>query len=115
MAEDWAAVARVIDERMRQRQLTQQQVASAAQVALTTFRELQNNTNPRRRRPQTLEAVAVALGLPSRYLSEVLHGVAPNDPADAKSIDGGPAIDALRAELADLRQRVEALEHAQRG
>ena len=44
--------------------MTQLEAASRAKISLTTLRELQNNTSPRRRRPQTLAALSEALGWP---------------------------------------------------
>lgn len=74
MAEDWEAVASAISGRLAELRTTQMDVAARARISLTTLRELQHNTSPRQRRPQTLAAVSEALGWPSGYLTKVLHG-----------------------------------------
>jgi hypothetical protein len=109
-AEDWDAVARAISDRLAETRATQMEVASRARVSLTTLRELQHNLNPRRRRPQTLTAVAEALGWPSGYLAQVLHGQ-PAQPHPDES--GDPVLKSLRDledEIADLRARVVQIE-----
>ena len=52
VAKDWDAVARAIDGRMQERDLTQTQLAASAHVSLETVRELRNNLRPRRRNPR---------------------------------------------------------------
>ena len=74
MAEDWAAVASAIDDRLAQLRVTQMEAAARAKISLTTLRELQHNTSPRRRRPQTLSALSEALDWPADYLATVLGG-----------------------------------------
>ncbi len=48
MPKDWDAVARAIDARMRELDLTQTELAVRADVAPETVRELRNNLKPRR-------------------------------------------------------------------
>jgi transcriptional regulator with XRE-family HTH domain len=108
--EDWDAVALAIQDRLAQTRMTQMDVASRAQVSITTLRELQHNLSPRRRRPQTLAAVSEALGWPGGYLDQVLRGERPEPHADEVT---DPVLDALNdveAELRDLRERVAKLE-----
>lgn len=108
--EDWDAVAAAITARLTDTRMTQMEVASRAQVSLTTLRELQHNLNPRRRRPQTLAAVSEALGWPSDYLVQVLRGghpkLHPNERADPVL----QAVDELEGQLRELRTRVEKIE-----
>jgi hypothetical protein len=85
-------------------------VAAKAHVSLTTFRELQHNHNPRRRRPQTLAAVSEALGWPPDYLGQVLRGDAPAAHADEVNDPVLRALDGLSAEVESLRRRVEQIE-----
>lgn len=112
MTEDWGRVAQVIDNRMRELGLTQQQVAATAQVSLTTLRELQHNINPRKRRPQTLAAVSTALRWSHDHLDRVLTGG--GSPPGEIEPGNDPDLSGIRAELTDLRKRVEAIELAQR-
>jgi len=109
---DWAAVGQAITGRLVQMRMTQMDAASRARISLTTLRELQNNSNPRRRRPQTLAALSAALGWPPEYLSAVLRG----DQARAQPPGNGAAdrtllvIESIEQELRDLRQRVTSIE-----
>jgi transcriptional regulator with XRE-family HTH domain len=109
-AEDWAAVAQAITGRLEQLRMTQMEAASQAKISLTTLRELQNNTNPRRRRPQTLAALSQALGWPPEYLSKVLHG----EDARIRDVEADDpvlkAMDSIERDLRDLRQRVTQIE-----
>ena len=90
--------------------MTQLEAASRAKISLTTLRELQNNTSPRRRRPQTLAALSEALGWPPEYLSTILHGEEAH-PHHAEADDPVlRAIDSIERDLRDLRQRVTSLE-----
>ena len=108
--EDWAAVAQAVTGRLEQRRMTQLEAASRAKISLTTLRELQNNTSPRRRRPQTLAALSEALGWPPEYLSAILHGEEAR-PHRAEADDPVlQAIDSMERDLRDLRQRVTSLE-----
>jgi transcriptional regulator with XRE-family HTH domain len=109
-AEDWDAVGRAIAARLTDTRKTQMDVASRAQVSLTTLRELQHNLNPRRRRPQTLTAISEALGWPPGYLDQVLRGHAPQPHADEASDPILHVIDDLEQEIQALRTRVEEIE-----
>ncbi len=109
-AEDWTAVAQAISARLADARMTQMDVASQAQVSLTTLRELQHNLNSRRRRPQTLTAISEALGWPPNYLAEVLAGRTPR-PHESEANDPVlSTLDTLHAELRSLRSRVETIE-----
>lgn len=100
--EDWDAVALAIQQRLAETRTTQMDVASRAGVSLTTFRELQHNLNPRRRRPQTLASVSEALGWPAGYLVQLLRG-------DSAEPHTGEAADPLLAALTNLGQEIHAL------
>jgi hypothetical protein len=90
---------------MAELRVTQLDVAARAAISLTTLRELQNNINPRRRRPQTLSALSAALDWPTDYLSQVLRGAE----ASADPDEGLRSV--LDGQLRRLANRVEALEH----
>lgn len=109
-AGNWEVVAQAITSRLADTRSTQMEVASRAQVSLTTLRELQHNLNSRRRRPQTLAALSEALGWPSNYLEQVLRGQDPQ-PHDHEATDPVlAAIVSLDAELRALRARIEEIE-----
>lgn len=109
-AEDWDAVAREITARLTETRMTQMDVASRAQVSLTTLRELQHNLNPRRRRPQTLAAVSEALGWSADHLEQILRGQRPPRPDHEQTDPILAAIEALEQEVRQLRGRVEKIE-----
>lgn len=108
MAKNWEAVAKAIYARMDELELTQQEVANRAGVALQTVRELQHNLVQRNRTARTLEAMSAALELPRGHLGAVLKGQTP--PAGDQPADHDAAIEALRAQLANVTERLEALE-----
>jgi transcriptional regulator with XRE-family HTH domain len=103
VAKDWDAVARAIDGRMQERDLTQTQLAASAHVSLETVRELRNNLRPRRRNPRVLAAVSEALGWPTDHLAAVLEGESDTSPAGAQSAEE------MRSEIARLGQEVKSL------
>lgn len=107
---DWDAVARAISARLADTRSTQMEVASRAQVSLTTLRELQHNLNPRRRRPQTLTAISEALGWPTGYLGEILAGREARLHDDEANDPTLTALGELGQELRALRSRVETIE-----
>ncbi|CAM00470.1 hypothetical protein SACE_1139 [Saccharopolyspora erythraea NRRL 2338] len=108
VAKDWDAVADVIATRMDELELTQQQLAQRAGVSLQTVRELQHNLQPRKRTPRTLQAMSSALGLHPDHLATVLSG---GRPINAAVDDGaGAELLAMKAQLADLSRRLEAVE-----
>lgn len=102
MEKDWEAVARVIDTRMRELDLTQTELAVRAGVAPETVRELRTNLRSRRRNPRTLAAISEALGWPPERLGDVLAGDVTHG-----SVDGDR--DGVKAEVARLRQAVDDL------
>lgn len=108
--DDWDAVARAIQQRLDETRATQMDVASRAQVSLTTLRELQHNLNPRRRRPQTLSAVSEALGWPAGYLVQVLRGETAEPHTDERTDPVLTALSGLEQEIHALRARVEQIE-----
>lgn len=108
MAKDWDAVADVIATRMAELELTQQQLANRAGVSLQTVRELQHNLQPRKRTPRTLQAMSVALGLHPDHLATALEGARPPESAATRGV--GPELQAVKAQLADLSRRLEAVE-----
>jgi transcriptional regulator with XRE-family HTH domain len=105
VAENWASVAAALRERLDERGMTMTDLAARSGVSLTTVRELVHVLNTRRRQPRTLSALSTALGWPADHLGTVLRG---------RTVPAPPANDlaAVRRELRDLRQRVEALERS---
>ena len=74
MSEDWVAVGEAITERMRERKMTQKELAERSKVSTATIRQIQNRTGGHRHNTRTLEAICEALGWPPQYLVNVLNG-----------------------------------------
>ena len=110
VAEDWDAVASAISGRLTELRTTQMDVAARARISLTTLRELQNNTSPRQRRPQTLSALSEALGWPADYLARVLRGQNARPHPDEEHDPVLTSLTAVERELGQLRDRVDRIE-----
>jgi transcriptional regulator with XRE-family HTH domain len=103
---NWTAVARVVNDRMQERGITQRELAETSGVSTATLRQIQQGVDRQRSR-STLSAVSRALGFPEDHLRDVsLRG----RPSDATPEVELPPLESLRAELAELRTRVEAIE-----
>jgi transcriptional regulator with XRE-family HTH domain len=72
--EDWAAVAQVISERIRELGWRQRELAERSHVSVTVVREIRRHTVERRGSPRTLESLSVALGWEPGRLDAVLNG-----------------------------------------
>ncbi len=82
MTEDWAAVARAINQRMTELGLRQRELIERSRVSKTAVREIQHNTAQRRRSARTLEALSVALAWHPQHLAAVLEGRRPPQVGD---------------------------------
>ena len=99
----WADVAKVVNDRMEERGITQRELAERSGVSVATLRKIQGGREQQRTRA-TLANVSRALGFTDDYLWRVSHG----DTPDSAGTDNG--LPQVRADLADLARRVEALE-----
>ena len=99
----WTDVAKVVNDRMAERGITQRELAERSGVSVATLRKIQGGGEQQRNRA-TLANVSRALGLPDDYLWRVSQG----DQPTAAGSDKG--LSEVRAELADLARRVEVLE-----
>ncbi|MDI5977973.1 helix-turn-helix domain-containing protein [Amycolatopsis magusensis] len=109
MSEDWAAVAKAINERVNELGWRQRELAERSHVSQAIVRELQHHTVERRRSARTLEALSTTLGWHPQHLLAVLEGRVPphrDKPADD---DRGlwSRLDALEDRLADITERLE--------
>ena len=110
---DWQAVAEAINTRSAERGMTQKALADASGVSVATLRKLQK-AEPGDRGKPLLTALSVALGWAPGYLQALSDGVAAPraaEPTAALRDD----VDALRADLDDVRRRLAELEAAQHG
>lgn len=77
MSEDWAAVAKAINERVKELGWQQQELAARSHVSSAIVREIQRNTVNRNRSPRTLESLSVTLGWHPQHLKAILNGERP--------------------------------------
>lgn len=124
MPEDWAAVAKAINERVTELGWRQRELAERSHVSPAVVREIQRHTVERRRSPRTLESLSVALGWHPQHLDAVLNDrpVPAKEPAAASSEMLLSRLDVVEQRLAqmtrilnDLKTSVNAvLEHVRR-
>lgn len=101
---DWTSVAEAVNDRMHERGLTQREVAERSGISVATLRKIQHGQAQARTRA-TLASLSRALGFRDDHLWRIASQGGPSAaPPDTSAIDG------LRADLADLRNRVQAIE-----
>ena len=111
--EDWAAVARAIDDRVRELGWRQRELAERSHVSAAVVREIQRNTVQRRRSRRTLESLSVALGWAPEHLDAVLNGRA-QQAGTGRIIAAGDGalwsrLDALEGRLDEIAKLVTEL------
>ncbi|MER7010340.1 XRE family transcriptional regulator [Saccharopolyspora sp. NPDC000359] len=112
MSEDWAAVARAINERVSELGWRQKELAERSNVSLAIVREIQHHVVERRRSSRTLESLSVALGWHPQHLISVLHGrkpPAPDEPAAAGPETVWSRLDALEQRMVEITERLDDL------
>ncbi len=102
--EDWAAVAWVISDRVRELGWPQRELAERSHVSVAVVREIQRHTVERRRSRRTLEALSVALGWEPGRLDQVLKGRAEQAGRGTAADNGAP-----RSRLDLLEQRLDEI------
>ena len=105
MPEDWAAVAKAINERVDELGWRQRELAERSHVSLATVREIQRHTVERRRSPRTLESLSVTLGWQPQHLNDVLDGV--GAPKTGQPVTGSG--EALSSRLDSLERRMDEI------
>ena len=112
MSEDWAAVAKAINERVNALGWRQRELAERSHVSQAIVRELQHHTVERRRSPRTLESLSVTLGWHPQHLDAVLAGRTPPQ-RDEPVRDYGDTVqarlDALDQRLREITDRLDDL------
>jgi transcriptional regulator with XRE-family HTH domain len=98
----WADVAKVVNDRMAERSITQHELATLSGVSSATLRKVQAG-DPQQRTRAVLANISRALGFAEDHLWRVSRG-------EATASESQSELSALRAEMADLARRVEALE-----
>ena len=112
MAEDWAAVAHAIGQRLHELGMRQRELAERSHVSQAIVRELQHNTAQRRRSSRTLEALSVALAWHPQHLTALLTGRTPPEPGDpplASDEDVPARLAAIEHHLRELTERLGEL------
>ncbi|GHF44552.1 transcriptional regulator with XRE-family HTH domain [Amycolatopsis bartoniae] len=99
MSEDWAAVAKAINERVKELGWQQQELAARSHVSSAIVREIQRNTVNRKRSPRTLESLSIALGWHPQHLESVLHGERPPERDELTQQNLSARLDALEQRL----------------
>lgn len=112
MANDWAAVAVAITERMGELGILQRDLADRAHVSQAIIRELQRNTVQRRRNTRTLEALSVALEWPPGHLNAIRRGKAETASGDqpTRADPVTERLDAIESRLAAMSDRLLSID-----
>lgn len=112
VSEDWAAVAKAINERVDELGWRQRELAVRSHVSQAIVRELQHHTTERRRSSRTLESLSTTLGWHPQHLSATLHGRTPPEPGDGVA-DGTDTLwsrlDVLEQRLSEITERLDDL------
>jgi transcriptional regulator with XRE-family HTH domain len=112
VSEDWAAVAKAINERVNELGLRQKELAERSHVSLAIVREVQHNLVERRRSPRTLESLSTALAWHPQHLEAVLRGRKPpevGDPVVDLADTLWTRMDRVEERLEDITDRLDAL------
>lgn len=112
MSEDWAAVAKAINQRVEELGLRQKELAERSHVSLAIVREVQHNLVERRRSPRTLESLSTALGWHPQHLEAVLRDRKPpevGDPVVDLADTLWTRMDRVEERLEDITDRLDAL------
>ena len=112
MSEDWAAVAKAINQRVNELGWRQRELAERSHVSQAIVREVQHHTVERRRSARTLEALSVAMGWHPQHLLAVLHDRTPPDPDEPVTPSGQTVwsrLDALEDRLMEITDRLDEL------
>lgn len=99
----WQVVADVVNARMAERDILQRDLAEKARIGVSTLRSIQSGEDRQRSRA-TLANLSRALGFPEDYLWGV------SESGEAGDVAGTITVERLQGEIAELRQRVEAIE-----
>lgn len=112
MSEDWAAVAKVINERVNELGWRQRELAERSNVSQAIVREIQHHVVERRRSARTLESLSTALGLHPQHLEAVLRGKKPpkvDEPVTRGETTLWSRLDSLERRLDDITDRLDDL------
>lgn len=115
MTDDWAAVATAINERMKELGWSQKELAERSGVSVATVRQIQNNTNNKKRTRPTLQSLSTALGWHPEHIEAVLHRRQPPSLEESETDQAAMAqwmetisgqLNAIQAALSELLRRL---------
>jgi hypothetical protein len=112
VSEDWAAVAKAINERVNELGWRQRELADRSHVSLAIVREIQHHYVERRRSPRTLESLSVTLGWHPQHLDAVLHGrkpPEPDEPVTDRRDTLWSRLDMLEQRMSEITERLDDL------
>jgi hypothetical protein len=112
VSEDWAEVAKAINERVNELGWRQRELAERSRVSQAIVRELQHHTVERRRSTRTLESLSITLGWHPQHLDALLHSRRPpevNEPVTDTGDALWSRLDALERRLDDITERLDDL------
>ena len=112
VSEDWAAVAKAINERTNELGWRQRELAERSHVSQAIVREIQRHTIERRRSARTLEALSVTLGWHPQHLIALLHGRTPpavDEPVSANGETVWSRLETLEERLNEINERLDDL------
>lgn len=112
MSEDWAGVAKAINERVNELGWRQRELAERSKVSQAIVREIQHHVVERKRSTRTLESLSVTLGWHPQHLLSVLHGKKPPDPDEPAGVDAETVwsrLDALDERMSEINERLDGL------
>ncbi len=112
MSEDWAAVAKAINQRVNELGWRQKELAERSNVSQAIVREVQHRTVERRRSPRTLESLSTALGWHPQHLDAVLHNRMPpavGEPVANPTDTLWSRLDSVEQRLNEITERLDDL------
>lgn len=112
MSDNWAAVAKAINERAAELGLRQRDLADRSGVSLAIVREIQRHTVERKRSHRTLEALSEALDWHPQHLLAVLHNRRPparGEPREDMQDPVSARLAAIEDRLTEITDQIAAL------
>lgn len=109
VSDDWAAVARAINQRVAELGLRQRELAERSGVSQAIVREIQRNTVQRQRGARTLEALSVALDWHPEHLTAVLGGHRPPEVDEPVTTDVPGRLSAIERHLRVITRQLATM------
>jgi hypothetical protein len=112
LSEDWAGVAKAINERVNELGWRQRELAERSKVSQAIVREIQHHVVERKRSTRTLESLSITLGWHPQHLLSVLHGKKPPEPDEPAGVGAETVwsrLDALDERMSEINERLDGL------